>query len=69
MCSCGPWAARRCLTATARKLTVSAGVARLADHHRDPFDRLLLAQAIVEPLTLLTAHTVLQNCSDLVILI
>lgn len=29
-------------------------VARLPWHHRDPFDRLLVAQSIAEPLTLLT---------------
>jgi len=29
-------------------------VARLPPHHRDPFDRLLIAQAMVEDLTLLT---------------
>lgn len=27
----------------------------LPDHHRDPFDRLLVAQAIAEPMQLLTA--------------
>lgn len=47
----------------------AAGVAQLADHHRDPFDRLLVAQAMAEPLRLLTADKVLQNYSDLVILI
>ena len=30
-------------------------VASLAAHHRDPFDRLLIAQAQLEELTLLTA--------------
>lgn len=30
-------------------------VARLPLHHRDPFDRLLIAQAIVEALPLMTA--------------
>lgn len=30
-------------------------VERLAHHHRDPFDRLLIAQAQVENLTILTA--------------
>ncbi len=30
-------------------------VARLPDHHRDPFDRLLVAQARVESLTLVTS--------------
>ena len=30
----------------------AAGVAALPDHHRDPFDRMLIAQAIHEPLHL-----------------
>ncbi|NRR30018.1 type II toxin-antitoxin system VapC family toxin [Oxalobacteraceae bacterium] len=34
--------------------------------HRDPFDRMLIAQAICEPLTLLTADRVLADYSDLV---
>ena len=33
----------------------AAAVATLPDLHRDPFDRLLIAQAIVEGVTLLTA--------------
>lgn len=33
------------------------GVARLPMHHRDPFDRLLIAQAKAEHLTLVTADT------------
>lgn len=44
-------------------------VARLSDIHRDPFDRILIAQAIVEPLTFLTADKTLRNYSDLVELI
>lgn len=32
----------------------AAAVARLPQHHRDPFDRALLAQALLEPLYLLT---------------
>lgn len=32
----------------------AAAVARLPLHHRDPYDRALLAQALVEPLILLT---------------
>ena len=34
-------------------------VARLPRHHADPFDRALVAQALVEPLTLLTRDTAL----------
>ena len=30
------------------------GLANLPDHHKDPFDRLLIAQAMIEGLTLLT---------------
>lgn len=40
---------------------------RLAHHHIDPFDRMLLCQAITEPLRLVTADTLLQAYSDLVI--
>ena len=47
----------------------AAGVARLAPHHTDPFDRLLMAQAFAEPLTLLTADTLLVRYSDLVMLV
>ena len=46
----------------------AAGVGRLALHHNDPFDRLLIAQAIAEPLKLLTADAVLEQYSDLVLL-
>lgn len=45
----------------------AAGVAGLPQHHRDPFDRLLVAQAIHEPLHLLTADAELQRYSDLVV--
>ncbi len=46
----------------------AAGVARLALHHSDPFDRLLIAQALAEPLKLLTADAVLAQYSDVVVL-
>ncbi len=36
-------------------------VARLPDHHRDPFDRLLVAQAIVHGLVLLTPDEVVRR--------
>lgn len=42
-------------------------LSNLADHHRDPFDRMLIAQAISEPLHLITADRVLPAYSDLVI--
>jgi PIN domain nuclease of toxin-antitoxin system len=47
----------------------AAGVARLAPHHRDPFDRLLLSQALAEPLRLLTADARLADYSELVIVV
>jgi PIN domain nuclease of toxin-antitoxin system len=33
-------------------------LARLASHHRDPFDRMLVAQALVEELTIVTRDPV-----------
>jgi PIN domain nuclease of toxin-antitoxin system len=39
----------------------------IAPHHRDPFDRLLLAQAVTEPLHLLTTDESLKSYSSLVI--
>jgi PIN domain nuclease of toxin-antitoxin system len=47
----------------------AAGVARLELHHGDPFDRLLIAQALAEPLRLMTADAVLARYSDLVLLL
>lgn len=44
-------------------------VAGLPPHHRDPFDRLLIAQAISEPAHLLTADPLLPPYSELVILV
>jgi PIN domain nuclease of toxin-antitoxin system len=45
----------------------AAVVARLPMHHTDPFDRLLIAQAITEPLHLLTVDAKLKPYSELVI--
>ena len=39
----------------------AAGVSRLRPIHRDPFDRLLIAQSIAEPLTLLTNDGILER--------
>ena len=47
----------------------AATVAELPPHHRDPFDRLLVAQAMTEPLILLTADAALLEYSDLVRLV
>jgi PIN domain nuclease of toxin-antitoxin system len=44
----------------------AAGVRHLPSHHRDPFDRLLIAQALHEPARLLTADRTLSRYSDLV---
>ncbi|MBA3602874.1 MAG: type II toxin-antitoxin system VapC family toxin [Parachlamydiaceae bacterium] len=41
-------------------------VLRLAPIHRDPFDRLLIAQAMCEPLIFLTADKTLQDYSHLI---
>lgn len=45
----------------------AAATTRLPLHHRDPFDRLLLAQAVTEPLRLLTADTLLARYGDMVV--
>ncbi len=39
---------------------------KLPNIHRDPFDRMLIAQAISEPLHLLTSDTILKKYSKLV---
>jgi PIN domain nuclease of toxin-antitoxin system len=44
----------------------AAATARLPMHHRDPFDRLLVAQAAQEPARLLTVDRRLRRYSDLV---
>ena len=44
----------------------AARVASLAPHHRDPFDRLLIAQAITEQALFYTADAHLAQYSDLV---
>lgn len=44
----------------------AAFAAQLPDHHRDPFDRILIAQAISEPLRLLTVDKELKKYSELV---
>ncbi len=47
----------------------AAGVAALPPHHADPFDRLLIAQALAELLRLLTADLQLRAYSDLIDLV
>jgi PIN domain nuclease of toxin-antitoxin system len=44
----------------------AARVARLPSHHKDPFDRILIAQALTEPMILLTNDKTLERYGDLV---
>lgn len=44
----------------------AARVARLPTHHKDPFDRILIAQAVTEPMILLTNDRALERYGDLV---
>ena len=44
----------------------AATVTKLPNFHRDPFDRMLIAQAIAEPLRLLTSDMILKKYSELV---
>jgi PIN domain nuclease of toxin-antitoxin system len=46
--------------------TAAAHVAKLPAHHRDPFDRLLIAQAVTEPAIFYTADPQLEIYSELV---
>jgi PIN domain nuclease of toxin-antitoxin system len=48
------------------RAAAAAYVAQLPAHHRDPFDRLLIAQSITEPTLLYTADPQLQVYSALV---
>ncbi|MDA8345399.1 MAG: hypothetical protein M0Z66_07935 [Thermaerobacter sp.] len=47
----------------------AAAVAGLPYHHRDPFDRLLMAQALAGPLKLLSSDTILREYTELVTLV
>jgi len=42
----------------------AVGVARLPPIHKDPFDRMLVAQSMAEPMTLLTNDTLLADYWD-----
>ena len=44
-------------------------VATLPHHHRDPFDRLLVAQAMTEPAMLYTADALLGAYSEMVVIV
>ncbi len=43
-----------------------AALSKLPNLHQDPFDRILIAQALSEPLKFLTADKVLRKYSDIV---
>lgn len=45
----------------------AAAVETLANHHQDPFDRLLVAQALVEPMRLMTHDPLVALYSDTII--
>jgi PIN domain nuclease of toxin-antitoxin system len=47
----------------------AAATLKLPDIHRDPFDRILIAQAVSEPLVFLTADPKLKKYSELVELV
>ena len=47
----------------------AALVETLAPHHKDPFDRLLIAQATLEPLRLLTHNRFLARYGDTILLV
>jgi PIN domain nuclease of toxin-antitoxin system len=44
----------------------TVATSKFPDIHRDPFDRILIAQAICEPLQFLTADKLLESYTDLV---
>lgn len=45
----------------------AAAVAELPAHHADPFDRILIAQALVEPMRLITHDAMVARYSDSII--
>lgn len=45
----------------------AAAVEALPAHHQDPFDRLLVAQALVEPMRLMTRDPLVSRYSDTII--
>lgn len=47
----------------------AAAVETLPSHHQDPFDRLLVAQALTEPLRLITHDRQIARYSDTIILV
>lgn len=47
----------------------AVAVEELANHHQDPFDRLLVAQALAEPMRLVTHDMTVARYSDTIILV
>ena len=47
----------------------AAAAGELPAHHQDPFDRMLVAQALVEPLRLLTHDKLVARYSDAIVLV
>lgn len=47
----------------------AVAVESLAHHHQDPFDRILVAQALVEPMRLMTHDSMVALYSDTIIMI
>lgn len=51
------------------KIAHTIELPRLVSYHKDPFDRMLIAQAISEPLQLVTHDATLANYTPLVVLV
>ena len=62
-------AVEACFAELPVRAEVAARVADLPPYHRDPFDRLLVAQAMAGPMRLYTADPLLPSYSELVTLI
>jgi len=64
-----PGAGQNGLTTLPVNLAHTLQLSQLPDHHRDPFDRMLVAQAMAEPMFLLTSDRALAAYGDLVRLV
>lgn len=53
----GKWTATYRVDLSAIQLQHALAVLRLPDHHKDPFDRILIAQATVDNMTVVTGDT------------
>lgn len=47
----------------------AAAIEELPDYHQDPFDRILVAQALMEPMRLITHDDIVARYSDTIILV